>query len=1499
MDYDSESSCEDRLKDLESSEQPLSLRQAQKPDKLSQVCSSIPWHSTPVTHAQSKLKVHATCESLSSQVMEYLQKYSRNSNLDQYLSLPTSSTSAEEADSSERKTSPTSSIASHKPLEWDSGADVGYFNTLPHNKQNSKQLSTIERMALSRGCSAALRLDPEGTTESCTTSKASAEKLAQAKSKISLNPDANSTPILENISGSESEIEITPIVKIPLSGIITGNDIKSNENCICKENNKMQEELNQSSQNNNSNNKISETPKSSFTIKIPITKYPTEGRRIVHKNNGASDNLNPFNSPLKKSTSMNVIPAFSKLSLKRSQSELNLHIKDRNKVLAPYIFNSTSSISTIVNKPSTCDKVIQTSINTCQESIGVQVSVTEEERPPLPKRGTSLQKTLHSILKNPKGTYKVQNTKKHVPSPDLSKVSGKEESLYNRKHHTSPEISQHDSSNTTPQPDDLENITGRANSFEYFPGHVYENVPNGNSSHVSSVDTGRSNSTVPNTSSSIDEKLWGDSDSLVRDLERSVNILRSLVDANKCDKHVKKRLIHHVVKRLVTAKYTDDKIEHNLEDNVPWNPDDARNKVYRTEILQALTEKHSTTDSSDDWKPRKQKDCTKKPVQNDRNRERMVEVVLDSSNSDKFDRHTDRTEMDGRKARMGLRTDDCQHNIHSPTDVEKSESSECFFPQRSHKTSKAKNIFCLKDKCKLPHEESTTTNSSPPDANRILLNAIVSNRRTPNQRNSDWRLPTTLSERQFVLKQCSNSESGDSKLVNYAEMEKRNQLLWITNEISHLCNLKKLLEQPRKLEKVKSSPRKLKPMNFKHKPLTIVPCTKEQIGNLHYIQCSVTPEMPEHQMNGQWSSHCNLAACPLSSNGNPKLLKYMRKRNSFSQTATDAMRAHSKTGCEIVSAARTGDGLNEITHAATQTNSDNISNFSSIQTKSDARHYVACPAHKKCSHYNSNYECQCILHGSECPQNMSIRCPTYKSHLQQDSCKCFVSTVDAQVFNKNKQTISQMMPLSAESMVGTVDSSGATSNQFKQKETKNQINASKSKFICGCDGVRTCHCKEGIFSESNSAGFNKKEYRKQSSNVCQQYSQETPVIENSITCQNNQCQNPMSKCANMFVCLNKNEDHLVYCTCPNTTGINENENASKSERKSTIIKLNGKSNKNGFVSKNTAHTETIAVGGCSEKCSCENNHEKNMCAIKQVCECCMDSKQYCNGESHAMQESLAKQRTYYLSNEKEMKHSQCSKLQNDVTCNCGNNCMCINRAMDDERKLYDTHYGTRTSCNAMNFNKVEKGCKCCHACGTVYQTTRNCKCYHLIPKPIAYELSFTKEDPQKTDDATHINVTPKAEACVCDKAKINHVNKKAGNTNTLQDYLTKNKPDFVDNAETRRQYMYEISHLRELRKEKRVQLLAMASIPNVSKPARSYKFPGYTQRKLTEREMKERLRKRYLRLNEVNSKRRQRERQEEARRNKLMAKIFCKKLQQKVLRGQVDLSQSISVISNL
>lgn len=685
----------------------------------------------------------------------------------------------------ERKlSSPTSSVASYKPLEWDSGADVGYFNSHAHNKQNDKKLSTIERMALARGCSAALRLDPEGTTESGMQSGKNA--MAQSGSKSSTAPDANSTPLIGNVSGSESEIEITPIVKNHLPGIITGDDIKSQERCVSNDAAQPKAVVRPTRL------EIHDTPTSSSAFKVPLPKCSTVERRNVNKRKEVA---RPLSSPLKKSISMNVIPALSsKSSLKRSQSEVNLHAKER-KTVFPLIFNSTSSIATVVNKPATCDKVIQTSPDVCtQESVGVQVSDLEENKSPSPEKDPNLQTTIHSILKRSKGTYKVKNPRKCDASRSVGDAEVSADTKESQRCRNSSDISQNASTSATPQPDETENVSGRANSFEYFPGHTYANVPNERDSHVSS-DTGRSNSTLPNSSSSVNDKLWGDSDSLVRDLERSVNILKSLVDANKCDKQVKKRLIQHVIKRLVTAKYTDDKIEHNLEDNVPWNPDDARNKVYRAELLQALANKHSTTESSDEWNLRKKDASMQKSMGT--TSDVIKEVALESSNSDKFDRHTDRTEMDGRKARLGLRTDDCQQTSNTPTDPDKSESSECFVPQRNHKNAKVNDIFCFKENCKLPHRESTTTNSIPPDHNRILLDAVVNNRRTPvesnnnTDNNTDWRLPTTSSERQFELKKCSMSESGDSKLVNYAEMEKRNQLIWITNEISHLCNLKK------------------------------------------------------------------------------------------------------------------------------------------------------------------------------------------------------------------------------------------------------------------------------------------------------------------------------------------------------------------------------------------------------------------------------------------------------------------------------------------------------------------------------------------------------------------------------------------------------------------------------------------------------------------------------------------------------------------------------------
>ncbi|XP_051164692.1 uncharacterized protein LOC127283709 isoform X2 [Leptopilina boulardi] len=1243
----------------------------------------------------------------------------------------------------ERKVpSPTSSVTSHKPLEWDSGADVGYFPNTPNNKQDNKKLSTIERMALARGCSAALRLDPEGTTESGKIQ--SGRQSSKSMMMMMMKPDANSTAIVENISGSESEIEITPIVKNHLPGVITGNDIKSDEKKKTKENPQISIES------------ICETPKTSGLFKMPLGS-PVKSRK-----------QNPINfqlSPLKKSSSMNIIAMpGAKVPLKRSQSDLNLHAGDKNKALPRLIFNSTSSIATVVNKPITCDKLIQTTLKNCsQESVGIQVSVVDEEKPPLPKRGTSLNKKLQSILKNSQNTYKVPLKRNELKSNTEGETQSTTET-------------ESDSSAATPQLESIDNVPGRANSFEYFPGHIYENVPNGSgASHVSSISTGRSNSTMPNTSSSIDEKLWGESDSLVRDLERSVNILKSLVDANKCDKTVKKRLIHHVVKRLVTAKYKDDKIEHNLEENVPWNPDDARKKVYRAEIIQALAKKQNTTDSSDDWKFQRVK--TKKATESVTRA--LKEMINESSNSEKFDRNTDRTEMDGRKARMGLRADDCDRSTNTPTDHNKSESSECFMPQRNYKKITSKNMFMKKKKC-----ETTTSNSSPADQNRATNEEEEEEdddeEEEQETNNHDWRLPTTISERNFELRRCSNSDSADSKLVSYAEMEKKNQLIWITNEISHLSNLKKLLEQPKKLERV-----------------------KKIYKTRHCIHENTKSNSLDSNSLENWSSHCNLASCH---NKN-------KKRNSFTQTATEISNAHSKTS-----------GIITIEYQNQPVKLVNIG----LQTN--------CPVYQTCQKCSNEKK--------------------YSSFYRKNNTRPVITIpLTSSPTNNICADFARLnLPRNQED----------DENNSKQKDTKNHLNASRSKFICDCS--QNCRCQ---FKSDDD--------------------------EKPMKCKKHYC----------ISCSRKIELHSRCDECE-INKIHHQSGESYSSDKSESIFYQGIHPENGSSFQSQTKAKYLENSESGKKTNCQHccDEKKEKQEISNGYECRVE----------LLQRKEQTRQPYYLTNE-EKKSSRQFIEQNNFKCRCEKDCVCSNKLKDNDERLSVQKYSTRREYSNKNDERLksgEKNCKCCRTCGKTYQKNRKCDCTINYPKSVAYELTFMDENKDKKNVSKSENeeikglgkasssnsFTARSGTCSCEDSKQYFTQNKEKKI-TLQECLASNKPRFLDNIETRQQYLNEISHLREMKKEKRVQLLAMASSSSLLKPTKSTKSTSHVQRKLTTADMKERLRRRYMRLSEVRSKRRQLEKQEEFRRNNLMAKIYGKKLQQKVLQGQVDLSQSVSVISNL
>lgn len=783
--------------------------------------------------------------------------------------------------------SPTSSNTSHKPLEWDSWADVGYNNVLSlTEKESVNTLRTVEQKVSTQSlCSTSFRLDPEGTTASNIESFNDKTNNSLLKTRQhSSEPDAHSTRLTDGILESD-EIKITPIIKTSHSNIIVG-DVTGNEDISLKS--------------DVPTKKDEENPASNVE-EIDKSKISDAGKSNPSQKNILIDDI--------------ITPIID--SCKRSISELDLRkiiSNDYKELSVPFKFQSNSSFAAI-NKPILCDKSIQ--INSTLEygykqkskeskicstaDLDESKKVNAEEKVKnwqtelpdeinkLTNEGLLRKEEINPTLKSPQS---ISDYEVKAKATKYSKA--KEEFQVNENFHS----------------ENQEKTEGgrTSNSFEYFPGHTFRNFPHGdNASRTSSFESERSCSTMPNTSSSLDEKLWGHSDSLLHDLERSLTILKSLVNANKCDKQVKKRLIHHVIKRLITAKYTDDQIEYKLEDNVPWNPDNARNKIYCTEMIQAFAKKrnqqNSTEESSEDSKLNKRVFSSNCKNQSGNREIKGKNQFVNSESSDNFEeRNTDRTDymLDGRKARMGLRNDKRRfhHYRHNQSnhqkdsevfDVDQYESSDSFLPQLKNLNYKEKPMVKstngIREISSAPitttisariiqnsTSTATTTITTTPNASinsTVITTATTTNATTttntttPISINSslknlkkqseiernigrekiDWRLPSTMSERRFADEWCTSRIASATRLIDYVEVEKKNQLMWINSEINHLSSLKKLLEES--IKSIKKNENDY---------------SRELLLNIEEKSKRLGENLPksEYFKNKPWSSHGNL-----------------------------------------------------------------------------------------------------------------------------------------------------------------------------------------------------------------------------------------------------------------------------------------------------------------------------------------------------------------------------------------------------------------------------------------------------------------------------------------------------------------------------------------------------------------------------------------------------------------------------------------------------------------
>uniref|UniRef100_A0A0K8STE8 ALMS motif domain-containing protein n=1 Tax=Lygus hesperus TaxID=30085 RepID=A0A0K8STE8_LYGHE len=127
----------------------------------------------------------------------------------------------------------------------------------------------------------------------------------------------------------------------------------------------------------------------------------------------------------------------------------------------------------------------------------------------------------------------------------------------------------------------------------------------------------------------------------------------------------------------------------------------------------------------------------------------------------------------------------------------------------------------------------------------------------------------------------------------------------------------------------------------------------------------------------------------------------------------------------------------------------------------------------------------------------------------------------------------------------------------------------------------------------------------------------------------------------------------------------------------------------------------------------------------------------------------------------------------------------------------------------------------------------------------------------------------------------------------LQEELMNKKPDYVARAEMRRQTVAELAAMREVREKNRKKILAAAI---TGEPAPPLPNPLGVKRVVSQKSMRQLTEKNYKRSSLVLHQQRERKKKEEMVTNRMMADMFNRNLQRRILRGETYLSNSINVL---
>lgn len=469
------------------------------------------------------------------------------------------------------------------------------------------------------------------------------------------------------------------------------------------------------------------------------------------------------------------------------------------------------------------------------------------------------------------------------------------------------------------------------------------------------------------------------------------------------------------------------------------------------------------------------------------------------------------------------------------------------------------------------------------------------------------------------------------------------------------------------------------------------------------------------------------------------------KRNSCTQTAASAAVAYSKTGGEIVSASRMRNIATKHVDVVVQT-------IPSRETPSTPVELDTCNAkyaniYESCAHHQSNAKCKdqsCQTHTthvvqcSRCNQNSS---DTIKLRKDFEKDAPIVTTQHTQQTQTNYASDNSATEL-------TIRRTPQQTNgiQQKQKETKNQINVSKSK--CSCTHNVYPSVSDNKYS-SNIAETKRAEYYKPSTTTCRL------------------CSKPKSG-------VDVNNTNTVYiCDVCQTKPICTHEDTSR----------------NGQTRARACEHNDVPVNGADrriiiDKSRQNGNAENQSKCTGKICDCasdcavCRTPKITTEALCECRSKIAERQSQIYSDGSQDSDTVQQRRVQSRLKCNCDEACSCSsNQAKNVVKAKVCRSFSNPNFMNDIDINETDRNCKHCRVCGAMYQNTRKCSCRQTYPKAVAYELSFAKGSISKSETSNVVQLTPnvskqplkaaKSETCLCD-IKRNNSNKNVCQKSTLQ-----------------------------------------------------------------------------------------------------------------------------------